>query len=50
MLIGQPVCILIITTMVLVDQGDTLVTGTDLGTFVNSGNGIGKGVVVNLII
>ena len=34
----------------LVDQGDTLVTGTDLGTFVNSGNGIGKGVVVNLIV
>lgn len=34
----------------LVDQGDTLVTGTDLGKFVNSGNGIGKGVVVNLIV
>ena len=34
----------------LVDQGDTLVTGTDLGKFVNSGNGIEKGVVVNLIV
>ena len=33
-----------------IDAGDTLVIGTDLAAFVNNGNGIGKGIAINLLV
>ena len=33
-----------------IDAGDTLVIGTNLAAFVNNGNGIGKGIAINLLV